>query len=95
MPHIQKLQDDLAGRDDVVILALNRGDEKAVVADYWADEGFTFEAVYEEDGGANADAMGVQAFPTNIVVGNDGRVLYATVGFDAAKEAHIRKLLGL
>ena len=95
MPHIQKLHQDLADRDDVIILALNRGDDKDVVAEYWADEGFTFEAVYEDEGGANADAMGVQAFPTNIVVGKDGRVLYATVGFDDEKEAYIRQLLGL
>ena len=95
MPHIQKLYEELGDRDDVVILAMNRGDEKQVVADYWAEEGFTFEAVYEDEGGATADAMGVQAFPTNIVVGKDGRVLYATVGFDEQKEAYIRKLLGL
>jgi len=91
LPSIQDLQDDLGDRDDVVILALNHGDKRDVVADYWEDEGFTFEAVLDLKR-RNAGALGVAAFPTNIVVGADGKVTYASVGFD---EDQIRYYLGL
>ena len=95
MPSIQKLQDELGDRDDVLILALNTGvDTLDVVAEYWDKQGFTFAAVMDADGedGANSRSMGIAASPTNIVVGRDGRVTYASVGFD---EEQIRTYLGL
>jgi len=76
-------------------VAMNSGmDSREVVDGYWKKEGFTIEALLDADGqrGANAKAMGVVASPTNIVVGPDGKVLYASVGFD---ESRIRGLLGL
>ena len=79
----------------MVILALNTGsDTKDVVATYWEDQGFDFAAVLDSEGseGSNARALGVTASPTNIVVGRDGKVTYASVGFD---EAQIRYYLGL
>ncbi len=85
------MQDELGDRDDVVILALNNGDARDVVVDYWDDEGFTFDAVLDLQR-RNAKALGVAAFPTNIVVGADGKVTYASVGFD---EEQIRYYLGL
>lgn len=95
MPSVQKLHDELAGRDDVAILALNNGaDTEDVVKNYWDKSGYTFPAVIDVAGeaGANARSLRAKAFPTNIVVGPDGRVLYASVGYD---EVRIRELLGV
>jgi hypothetical protein len=95
LPSIQKLQEELADRDDVIILAMNTGqDSEKVVADYWKKEGFTFDAVLDPPGkeSDNARALGLKASPTNIVVDKDGKVTYASVGFD---EDQIRLYLGL
>lgn len=95
MPSIQKLQEELGERDDVLILAMNTGDDtKKVVADYWKKEGFTFDAVLDPKGKEreNASSLGLMASPTNIVVDKDGKVTYASVGFD---EDQIRLYLGL
>lgn len=95
MPSVQKLHEELADRDDIVILAVNSGDDtREVVASYWEKAGFEFPALLDVEGGEgdNAEALGVMAFPTNLVVGPDGKVLFASVGFD---EPVIRKHLGL
>jgi len=95
LPSVQELHEELADRDDVAILALNSGvDDDEVVERYWEDSGFSFPAVMDVPGeeGANARSLKAKVFPTNIVVGPDGRVLYASVGYD---EARIRELLGL
>lgn len=94
MPSIQKLYEELEDRDDIVILAMNSGaDTKEVVEKYWAKEGFDFPALLDDRGsGSNTEALGAMAFPTNLVVGPDGKVRFASVGFD---EATIRKHLGL
>lgn len=85
----------MTGNDDILIYALNSGsDEREVVSKYWSDSEFTFEALLEkgEARGRSAANLGVQAYPTNIVVGPDGKVRYASVGYD---EAAIRRALGL
>jgi len=89
------MQDELGDRDDVQILAFNTGDDTSdVVETYFEKEGFTFDAVMDVDGKARANArsLGLAASPTNIVVDRDGRVMYASVGFD---EAQVRTYLGL
>lgn len=92
MPLVQQIQEELGDRDDVVLLAFNRGDDHETVREYWDTRGFTFDAVVEPPGheGDNAEAMGVRGYPTNIVVDTDGTVVYAGVGFE---EERIRELL--
>lgn len=89
------MQDELTGREDVEILAINSGeDSRDDVAEYWTEAGFGFSAVVDPPG-ARGDlnhVLGAIAYPTNIVVGPDGIVLYASYGFS---EPTIRKLLGL
>ena len=95
MPSIQKLYTELEGRDDILILAMNTGDDDlSVVRDYWNESGFEFDALVEEQSarGNASRAFGIIASPTNIVVGPDGKVRYATAGYD---EAAIRQHLGL
>ena len=89
------MYEELADRDDVVILAVNGGmDTPEVVQKYWSKSGFDFPAVMDLEGqkGTIASALGVKAFPTNLVVGPDGTVRFASVGFN---EPVIRKYLGL
>jgi hypothetical protein len=79
----------------VIILALNTGkDTESVVAEYWKKEGFTFDAILDPEGadGNNARSLGITASPTNIIVGEDGKVTYASVGFD---EEQVRLYMGL
>ena len=79
----------------MIILALNTGaDTKAVVANYWKKEGFSFDAVLDPEGSErnNARSLGIAASPTNIIVGEDGKVTYASVGFD---EEQVRLYMGL
>lgn len=95
MPSIQEMQDELAGRDDIAIYALNSGaDERQVVMDYWAKEEFSFPALLEkgDDIGTSASNLGIVAYPTNIVVGPDGKVKYASVGW---YEKDVRDAMGL
>ena len=79
----------------MAIYAFNSGnDPPGAIAEFWEQSGYTFEPVYDVDKrfGANADALGARAFPVNIVVGPDGRVLHARRGFH---EERIRELLGI
>jgi len=95
LPSIQKLQEELGDRDDIAIYALNSGsDDRAEVGEFWADSGFGFTALLDkpDDRGEAARALGALAFPTNIVLGADGKVRYASVGFD---EQAIRAAMGL
>jgi len=89
------MSEEIADRDDIVILAVNTGaDSRDVVEKYWDKSGFSFPALLDVVGkrGATTEALGAMAFPTNLVVGPDGNVRFASVGFD---EATIRKYLGI
>ena len=93
MPLVQKIQKDIEGRSDVMIVAHNAGvDSKDEISKYFKDSGFTFTPIIDAgDKGGDSRMMGVAAYPTNIVIGPDGKVLHASVGFN---ETLIRKLLG-
>jgi hypothetical protein len=89
------MQDELAGRDDVLILAINSGDDSRVeVQELWDELAYDFPAVVDPPGqrGQLNQTLGAIAYPTNIVVGPDGIVLRASYGF---QEQPIRELLGL
>lgn len=90
MPHLQGLWSEVSQqRNDVTFLAVNIGDDKDVIAQWWQDGKFSLRAV-RQSGDEVSRAFGVQAYPTNYVVGPDGRVLYRGVGYD---EQAIRKAL--
>lgn len=90
MPHLQGLWSEVSQqRKDVTFLAVNIGDSKDVIAQWWQEGKFTLRAV-RQSGDEVSRAFGVQAYPTNYVVGPDGQVLYRSVGYD---EQAIRKAL--
>jgi hypothetical protein len=89
------MQEELGERDDVLILAINSGDDsRAEVAQHWANLGYDFAAVVDPPGGRGQlnQVLGAIAYPTNIVVDPDGIVLHASYGFS---ETRIRELLDL
>jgi hypothetical protein len=95
LPLVQQVYEDLAGRDDVLILAINSGDDsRDEVARFWEEFGLGFTAVVDppDARGRLAAALGARLFPTNIVVGPDGIVRHSGVGFD---ERAVRRMLGL
>ena len=47
-------------------------------------------AAGRQDGSAVSEAFGVMAYPTNYVIGPDGKVAYRDVGWD---EAAVKKLI--
>lgn len=84
MPHLSDLWSEVSSkRKDVVVLAVNVNDPKERIAEWWAKEGFTHQAVRQQ-GTEVSEAFGVQAYPTNYVLGPDGKVLFRGVGYDEA-----------
>jgi len=82
MPHLQDLWSEVSKtREDVVFLCVNIGDEKSVIEKWWSDDGFTLRAARQK-GGEVSEAFGVKAYPTNYVLGPDGKVLFRGVGYD-------------
>lgn len=70
-------------RKDVVFLSVDLGDDKAVIAKYWMEMGFTMKPVMQKGETVSA-AFGVQYYPTNYLIGPDGKVLWRAVGWDEA-----------
>ena len=92
MPQLQSLWSEVnKERDDVVFLCVNIGDEKDVIQKWWGEDGFTLKAM-RQDGSAVSNAFGVQYYPTNYLIGPDGKVAWRAVGYD---EGAIRKYLGM
>lgn len=92
MPQLQALWSEVKKkRDDVVFLCVNIGDQASVINEYWEKEGFDLRAV-RQDGSAVSNAFGVQAYPTNYLIGADGKVAWRAVGYD---EEAIRAFLKL
>ena len=65
-------------------MAVNANDPEARVQKYIADNKFTFQVVMGGTGEKYTlgKAYGVQAYPTNYLVGPDGKVLWRAVGFN-------------
>lgn len=89
---MQKMYDELKDKG-FAIIALNGSDDKETISKYIKEKSFTFQIGMKEGGSAkyNVDEQyGVQAYPTNYLVGADGKILFRSVGFD---ESGIRAAL--
>lgn len=80
-PELQKLYTSLKGKG-FGLVAVDQGDDNKTILDYMKKAGLTFPAVKGIPG--TFTAYGVQAFPTNYLVGANGKILYRSVGFDEA-----------
>ena len=82
MPHLSDLWSEVSQqRQDVAFLSVNIGDSPEVIATWWKEGGFKHLPVMQE-GSSVSEAFGVRAYPTNYVLGADGRVLWRGVGWD-------------
>ena len=92
MPHLSDLWSEVSSqRKDVAFLSVNIGDSPQVIAAWWQSGRFTQLPVMQE-GDSVSRAFGVSAYPTNYVIGPDGRVQWRGIGYD---EAALRKAFGL
>ncbi|KAA3611820.1 MAG: TlpA family protein disulfide reductase [Planctomycetota bacterium] len=93
MPHLSDLWSEISSkRQDVVFLAVNIGDSKDVIEKWWKDEGFQLKPV-QQDGDAVSKAFGVQAYPTNYIIGPDGKILWRSVGFGPNMEEEMASII--
>ncbi len=68
--------------EDVVCLCIDLGDTPETIMKYWEKNNFTMDPVMDEGTEASL-AYGVLGYPTNYVIGPDGKVRYAAQGWDA------------
>ena len=91
MPHLSDLWSEVSRSQDVIGLSVNIGDSREVIAAWWKAGGFRHQPVMQE-GDEVSRAFGVRAYPTNYLIGPDGRVAWRGVGWD---EAGLRAALGM
>jgi hypothetical protein len=74
-------------------------DDAATINKYMAEQMFTFRAgmATKKEGGMYdvAEKYGVMAYPTNYLVGADGKILWRAVGFDEPSLREALKAAGL
>jgi thiol-disulfide isomerase/thioredoxin len=85
LPYFEKAYKKLGGRDDLVFLAVSTDAEetRGQVPGFIEKGGYTFPVAY---GQAMAEAFGVTAIPTLIILGKDGKVVLRRTGFDPSIE---------
>ncbi|MHC4908570.1 MAG: TlpA family protein disulfide reductase [Planctomycetota bacterium] len=91
MPQVQVLHSKYAKNPQIVILAMNVGDDNDKMKKWWAEKKYTFPTLNDAD--ELAGAYGIKAFPASIVIGPDGMVLHATVGSAHEVEKQIEEAL--
>ena len=78
MPSMENLYRELKD-EGFVILAVDLGEEKAVVRDFVEEYGLTFPVVLDEDRKAGR-AYGIQSIPTTYIVDRQGFILGRSLG---------------
>jgi thiol-disulfide isomerase/thioredoxin len=91
MPTIQKLSEEYAGKD-VVILGVNTWEQDPEAAKkYMKDKSFTYGCLMAGDD--LAKAYNVPGIPTLVIIGKDGKVVMAEVGLADATGDSLRKAI--
>ena len=86
------LLDEMDKRDDITVLAVSVGEDKKLVEDYIAENGYEFEVFLDEESSL-ASTFGVTGFPTSVFMGKNLELYYVYPGmldettFDAILEA--------
>lgn len=91
LPILQEVTDEFADKD-VVLLALNTGEEKEKVEAFLKDEKLDLKNVLLDSHGKIADGFAADAIPQTIVIGKSGAIESVHVGF-AGAEALKQRLL--
>ncbi len=79
LPHLNKMYLNLKSKG-FTIIAINVQDDKPEIAKFWKKSKFSIPAGL--NGGSVAQSYQVSATPTNYVVGNNGKILAAYLGYD-------------
>jgi peroxiredoxin/outer membrane lipoprotein-sorting protein len=87
LPHLSKMQIEFSGKG-LQVVSVNGGDSAETIAKFCKQSGVTHTIVMDQ--GKVSSLYGVQAIPTNYVIGADGKIIGAYEGFD---EAGIRQSL--
>jgi peroxiredoxin len=80
--------------DGFEMLAVNAGEDQATVKNFITQEGFTFPVLLDPGTGV-LNGLGIDAFPTSVLVGRDGLVKNIHIGYYApeAVQADVTPLL--
>jgi thiol-disulfide isomerase/thioredoxin len=91
MPVMQKLHDEFKDKG-VVVLGVNMGERSPTAGkEYIASKKFTYPCVFEADELANA--YGITAIPTLVVVGKDGKIMEIEVGMSDPSGDKLRAVI--
>ncbi len=76
------------------LLAVNAGEDQATVKSFIAQEGFTFPVLLDPGTGV-LNGLGIDAFPTSVLIGRDGLVKNIHIGYYAPEtvQADVAPLL--
>ena len=92
LPYVQKLSQQLKGRNDVVVLTLNTDEEIGKVEPFMKENKYTFPVLL---GQAYADGNGVNSIPRNWVVSVDGKLVFEGIGFGGDGEEWLKKAVDM
>lgn len=81
MSHLQKDVIDRFADEDVVVLPISRGEERKTVVKFIEKMGYTFPIGLDSDQSIYKKYAS-NYIPRSVVVGKDGKVVYATAGYD-------------
>ena len=80
--------------DDFEVVAIDTNDERSDAATFALSERLPFPVLLDTSG-TISDLYGVQAIPAMFIVGKDGIVKYAQIGFDPTMEIELSVNLGI
>jgi|SRR5579863_5456798 len=80
--------------DDFEVVAIDTNDERSDAATFALSERLPFPVLLDPSG-TISDLYGVQAIPAMFIVGKDGIVKYAQIGFDPTMEIELSVNLGI
>ncbi len=87
LPHLQKLSTNKQFKQDgLVVWAANMQEEKATIKEFMKQNGYTF-TVLQDKAGAMGKAYYVSGIPATVIVGRDGTVKDAFIGYSGEESA--------
>lgn len=78
-PYVQRLHEQLAGRDDVAVLTLSLDANPGLAGPYLAKKGYTFPVLFGRDW--TREVLGRLSLPRNWIVDGDGVLRFEQLGF--------------
>jgi peroxiredoxin len=93
-PFFQELYNSWSGRNDIVLLTIDIGEDQATVKGFMENNKYTFPVLLDTQYEVAA-RYGVQYMPTSILIGKDGKIKLNTIGEFKTKEAIERQLASL